>query len=338
METKNKNPSEVVVSIDPPEISKFSPSPNRPPKIPVGKKSFSRSVYSKPKSRFGEQPLHIDSNLYQENNPDNIYDRASPNNNTMHETKGVVSITPKTPLMMSPGGGSNRVDEDEEIYKKVRINKELKYKRVKIKVLVEWIVFLFILVCLVASLRVEKLKHVMVWGLEIWKWCVLVMVVICGMLMTKLLMHFVVLCIELNFLLKKKVLYFVHGLKKSVQVFIWWSLVLVTWVGLFDNRAVERSATGKRVLDYVTWTIVSLLIGAFLWLLKTLLLKILAASFHVNTFFDRVQESIFHQYAILTLSGPPVLDRIDMVARSNSTSQMSFRSGRKGKEGKKRSD
>ncbi|GJW66559.1 hypothetical protein Tco_0120983 [Tanacetum coccineum] len=46
----------------------FMPSPNRPPKIPIPdtltrRKTLNRSVYSKPKSRFGEQPM-IDHNMF----------------------------------------------------------------------------------------------------------------------------------------------------------------------------------------------------------------------------------------------------------------------------------
>ncbi|KAI3775239.1 hypothetical protein L1987_49808 [Smallanthus sonchifolius] len=237
--------------------------------------------------------------------------------------------------MASPGGtGAGGVDEDEEIYKKVTIRRNLKYKRVKLKVLFEWMVFLFLLSCVVASLTVNELKGYKIWSLELWKWLVLVTVIICGMLVTNKLMHFIVLLIELNFLLRKKVLYFVHGLKKSVQVCIWLTVVLVTWTLLFNSQDVERSKTATRVLDYLTWTIVSLLVGAVLWLLKTLLLKILATSFHVSNFFDRIQESIFLQYALLTLSGPPVMESLEMVGASTSTGQLSFQVKRKGKEAK----
>lgn len=45
-----------------------------------------------------------------------------------------------------------------------------------------------------------------------------------------------------------------------------------------------------------------------IWLLKTLLVKVLASSFHVNTFFDRIQESLFNQYVIETLSGQPLME------------------------------
>ncbi|KAK1414128.1 hypothetical protein QVD17_29869 [Tagetes erecta] len=340
-----------------PESAVFMPSPNRPPKIPIPetltrRKTLTRSIYSKPKSRFGEQPL-IDHNMFDDmpepvgqtsKSPAHIAsNRASPRmgGNTMvspngtpsKETARTISITPKTPLMASPGGAGG-VDEDEEIYKKVNIKKKLKLKKVKMKVLFEWVVFLLLLGGLVSSLTVDELKDYKIWSLKLWKWLVLIMVIICGMLVTNWLMHFIVLLIEFNFLLRKKVLYFVHGLKKSVQVCIWLILVLVTWTSLFNTQDVERSKTASRVLDYITWTIVSLLVGGIMWLLKTLLLKILATSFHVSNFFERIQESIFLQYVLFTLSGPPVMESLQMVGGCASKSQFSFQVKRKGKEAK----
>ncbi|XP_076936882.1 mechanosensitive ion channel protein 10-like [Bidens hawaiensis] len=371
--TENKK-NEVVVTIDRgvaetphrksvdlhPENPVFMPSPNRPPKIPnpetlTRRKTMSRSIYSKPKSRFGEQPV-IDHNMFDEMlepagqtsaspirpasnraSPRTTGNTAaSPNGTPLKETTRTISITPKTPLMASPGGagGAGEEDEDEEIYKKVSIKKKLKYKKVKIKVLFEWIVFFLLLGCLVSSLTIDKLKDYKIWSLKLWKWFVLLTVIICGMLVTNWLMHFIVLLIELNFLLRKKVLYFVHGLKKSVQVCIWLILVLVTWTSLFNTSDVERSKTASRVLDYITWTIVSLLVGAILWLLKTLLLKILATSFHVSNFFDRIQESIFLQYVLLTLSGPPLMESLQMVGTAASKSHLSLQVKRQGKETK----
>ncbi|KAF7830428.1 mechanosensitive ion channel protein 10 [Senna tora] len=255
----------------------------------------------------------------------------SPNkSNAVNRT---ASITPKTPLMASPGPAGEDEDEDEIIFKKVELSKG-KRKTATYKVLIEWVVSVCITGCLVVSLTVERLKNLMIWGLEFWKWCVLVMVIFCGLLVTKWFMHFVVFLIEMNFLLRRRVLYFVHGLKKSVQAFIWLGLVLFTWV-LLINRGVQRSELASKVLNGVTWTLVSLLIGAFLWLLKTLLLKILATNFHVKSFFDRIQESIFHQYVLQILSGPPLIEEAEKAGRSRSVGRFSFRST-KGKKGTKK--
>nr|XP_043625162.1 mechanosensitive ion channel protein 10-like [Erigeron canadensis] len=351
--TENKNSGEVVVTISGeekdlrnardipesphrlsvdsyPENALLMPSPDRPPKIPnpenlTRRKTLARSVYSKPKSRFGEQQTLIDHNMFDDMAENVVQTLNSPVRGPLN--RATPRMGGNSPTSSGPAGG---VDKDEEIYKKVKSQKTLKFKRVKMKVLLEWVIFLFLVGCLVASLTVKRLKNEMVWSLELWKWVVLITVIICGMLVTNWLMHFIVLLIELNFLLKKKVLYFVHGLKKSVQVCVWFTVVLITWASLFDRQTVKRSKTADKILNYITWTIVALLVGAIMWLLKTLLLKILAASFHVSNFFDRIQESIFLQYVMLTLSGPPVMVR----ASTRVSRLISFHVKRKGKETK----
>ncbi|KAK6162024.1 hypothetical protein DH2020_001865 [Rehmannia glutinosa] len=205
-----------------PEIVGFSPSPNKPPKIPKGenltrRKSLSRSVYSKPKSRFGEQSMPIDSKIFENRaliDDCTVSSRSSPSSKV--DNNRTVQISPKTSLISSPGGFGG-VDEDEKIYMRVSSRKKLKYRKVKAKVLIEWFLLLCVLGCLIISLTVDKLQHWKIWDLRIWRWCVLVLVTFSGLLITEWLMRFVVLLIELNYLLKKKVLYFVYGLKKCVQ-------------------------------------------------------------------------------------------------------------------------
>ncbi|PPS05392.1 hypothetical protein GOBAR_AA15272 [Gossypium barbadense] len=57
------------------------------------------------------------------------------------------------------------------------------------------------------------------------------------------------------------------------------------------------------VLVLLEWLSLILIIAV-----KTLLVKVLASSFHVSTFFDRIQDSLFNQYVIETLSGPPLIE------------------------------
>ncbi|KAF8115925.1 hypothetical protein N665_0025s0364 [Sinapis alba] len=315
-----------------PEISKLIGSPNKPPRAPnpsseglTQRKSFARSVYSKPKSRFVEPSCPVDTSNLEGEVKESLgavisVSGGSPNNKS---TRSVGSTAPLTPSKAA------EVDKDEEIYKKVKLSKEMR-SRVSTLTLIELAFFVAVSSALVASLTIDVLKTYTLWGLEVWKWCVLVMVTFSGMLVTNWFMHLVVFLIETNFLLRRKVLYFVHGLKKSVQVFIWLSLVLIAWVFLF-NHDVHRSPTATKILTAITRTLISLLTGAFLWLVKTLLLKILAANFNVVNFFDRIQESVFHQYVLQTLSGPPLMEEAERVGREPSTGHLSFTSvGKKG--------
>ncbi|EPS67181.1 hypothetical protein M569_07594 [Genlisea aurea] len=308
-----------------PEIKPTLHSSNKPPKIPepntlTRRKYLTRSVSLKAKSRFGEPSIPIDNAVLDEGAA-----QGSPRDSPSSKT---------TPLRAS----SKALDEEEEIYKKVRSRKKLRYRKVKAKVLIEWLFLLSFLGSLISSLTVHKLKVLRVWNLPLWKWFLLVFVTFSGMLVTKWFMDFVVLLIELNFLLRKKVLYFVYGLKRSVQVFIWLNYVLITWIVLFHKRgSVNDSTTASRILEFISWTIVSLLVGSFLWFVKTLSLKVLASTFHVNTFFDRIQEAIFHQYVLMTLSGPPVMESAQMLGKTSSvSSRISFRINKTDRDGKKK--
>ncbi|KAF4375766.1 hypothetical protein F8388_014488 [Cannabis sativa] len=285
--------------MDWPEISGFRPSPNKSPTTPS-------SPEIKPDNNGESFVINVE--------------QAPQETLTRRKTLKVVEEEHTSPSL----------DDFEEIYKKVEL-KKVKRKKLKTKVLVEWVLFVILVSCLVCSLTIKKLEKTIIWGLELWRWFVLIMVIFCGLLVTNWFMHVIVFFIEANFLLRKKVLYFVYGLKKSVQVFIWLCFVLLTWVFVFNHSGVSRSKTATKILEYITLTLATFLIGAFLWLLKTLGLKILASSFHVNTFFDRIQESIFHQYVFQTLSGPPLIEEAQRVRRSPSMGrQSSFTSTKKG--------
>lgn len=181
--------------------------------------------------------------------------------------------------------------------------KELRYSK---WTLLQLFSLILIVAALISTLTIPYFKHKQLYDLELWKWGVMILVLICGRLFSGWGIRILVILIERNFLLRKRVLYFVYGLRKAVQNCVWLALVLIAWQCIFDKK-VERMTDGK-VLPYVTKIWVCLLVGTLVWLLKTVLVKSLASSFHVSTFFDRIQESLFNQYVIETLSGPPVIE------------------------------
>ncbi|XP_050220239.1 mechanosensitive ion channel protein 10-like [Mercurialis annua] len=325
------------------------PSSSKPPRIPVPdeniltrRRTMARSMYSKPKSRFGEQPLLVDASVLEDDNLAHIEEhisrnssfrrslsRGSYNSKSSHNSFIRTNIAPQATVGLSERVSDEDDDDVEDVVKKVQSLKD-NNKKLGFKVVMQWIISICLLGFLIASLTVEKLEEYKIWGLEVWKWCVLVLVILSGMMVTTWFMNFIVLLIEMNFLLRKKVLYFVYGLKKSVRVFLWIGLVLIAWVLLFDSD-MKRSKKARNILHGITYTLSALLIGSFLWVIKTLLLKILACSFHVNTFFDRIQESIFHQYVLQTLSGPPLIEEAEKIGKSSTTGQLSFRSTKKSK-------
>ncbi|KAL3622863.1 hypothetical protein CASFOL_033278 [Castilleja foliolosa] len=300
----------------------------KPPLGPttMRQRTLTKSAYSKPKSRIVEPQYPTKSPAEQNTTQSKSPVLTSPNNraNTNATPKTSAPITPRTPLMASVGGDDDDDDEDEDVYKPetLKINKKKRGKKVKVMVIFEWIVFLSIMTLLILSKTVRKLHHTEYWSLALWKWCVLVLVIFCGRLFTEWFSNTLVFLIEKNFLLKKKVLYFLFGLKKSVRIVIWLALILLAWA-LLINRGVRRSDETSRILNYITRGIVSTLVGAVMWMAKTLFVKIVASSFHVRTYFDRIQESIFHQYILQALSGSPVVEN----KSSRLSGKLSFKKG-----------
>ncbi|KAK3213447.1 hypothetical protein Dsin_018153 [Dipteronia sinensis] len=328
-----------------PEILISTPTSNKPPKFPneqvlTRKKSLARSAFSKPKSRLVEPHNANDAKLVEEktqsSQPQSVIS-TSPSGAATTPKANLKSspISPKTPLIGSPKLEDEEDEDDEEVYQTANLKvSEKKFKKMKVLVIIEWIAFVLIMGLLISSLTVNKLQNCMIWGLELWKWCVLVSVFFCGRLFTGWFINVLVFSIERNYLLKKKVLYFVYGLRGSVRVFVWLALVLLAWA-LLINRGVKRSKETSKILNNITRALASFLIGSAIWLVKTFLVKLLATSFQCTRFFDRIQESIFHQYVLRTLSGPPLMEMAEQVGSSSTAGYLSFRDLEKEKKEKK---
>ncbi|KAK2974309.1 hypothetical protein RJ640_026870 [Escallonia rubra] len=200
--------------------------------------------------------------------------------------------------------GKNGDEDEEDPWFDDDVPEDFKKGNLNALTLVQWISLLVIVAALTCTLAIPIWKRRGIRGLALWKWEVLVLVLICGRLVSGWGIRLVVFFIERNFLLRKRVLYFVYGIRKAVQNCIWLGLVLIAWHYMFDKK-VEGN---NKFLRFVNKVMVCMLVTTLLWLVKTLMVKVLASSFHVSTFFDRIQESLFNQYVIETLSGPPLIE------------------------------
>ncbi|PSR99546.1 Mechanosensitive ion channel protein [Actinidia chinensis var. chinensis] len=199
-------------------------------------------------------------------------------------------------------GKVSEVDEDDPF---LEDDLPLEYKTMEFTTLsvLQLVSLILIIAAFACTLAFPRFRRKTLFELELWKWEVIVLVLISGRLVSGWAIQIGVFFIERNFLLRKRVLYFVYGVRNAVQNCVWLGLVLIAWQCLFDKK-LERLTNGK-VLHVVTKIWICLLVGTIIWLLKTLLVKVLASSFHVSTFFDRIQDSLFNQYVIERLSGPP---------------------------------
>ncbi|KAM1863306.1 hypothetical protein ACFX14_003670 [Malus domestica] len=213
---------------------------------------------------------------------------------------------PRSGLMRSGLLSRGGDDEDDDPFLEEDVPH--KYKRAKFNAwtLLQWVSLILIVGALVCTLTIPVLRQKSLWKLILWKWEVLILVLICGRLVSGWGIRIIVFFVERNFYLRKRILYFVYGIRKAVQNCLWLGLVLIAWHFMFDKK-VERE-TKSEVPAYVTKILLCLLIGVLLWLVKTLIVKVLASSFHVNSYFDRIQDALFNQYVIETLSGRPLIE------------------------------
>ncbi|KAK1603724.1 hypothetical protein QYE76_027397 [Lolium multiflorum] len=279
----------------PPQTS----STSRPPLTPASAALLRRrSSIAKPKSRFVEPPIPPAPSSSQPTSP-----AARP------------ATTQTTRPASTPLNPADADDDDDIFHKDVAPTQASKAKcRRRACLSLEIAVLVLFLALLVVSLVVRQLKGRFIWGLEIWKWCVMVIAVFSGHLVSHWLIAFIVFIIERNFLLRNKVLYFVFGLKRSVQACMWVGLVLTAWSVLFDHELGRTPKTAK-ILNYVSRFLASVFIASIIWLIQTFIMKSIASSFHRKAFFDRIQESLFHQYVLQTLSGPPSMDLPENIGR-----------------------
>ncbi|MCL7045164.1 hypothetical protein MKW94_021942 [Papaver nudicaule] len=223
-------------------------------------RTLRRLDFSKPKSRFAEvnYPHPTKSPMYREIEGADITNDSSSDDDDEDDIWHLEH------------------EEERDRYKKNN-------KRCGSRIITEWIFFIVITTGLICSLTVKSMKDQTKWGLETWKWALMIMVIFSGRLFSGWVIAIIVFFIEKNFMLREKVLYFVYGLSKSFQNCIWLALVLLSWSLM---------------------ALIAVLVGATIWLIKTVLVKVLASSFHVATFFDRMKESVFHHYILDSLSGP----------------------------------
>ncbi|KAL6209194.1 hypothetical protein ACLB2K_020137 [Fragaria x ananassa] len=205
--------------------------------------------------------------------------------------------------MLGRGGGE---DEEDDPFVEEDLPDEYKRANFNALTLVQWLSLVLIIGALACTLSIRVLREKNLWKLKMWKWEVLILVSICGRLVSGWMIRLMVFFVERNFILRKRVLYFVYGIRKAVQNCIWLGLVLMGWHFLLI-RKVEKE-TNTRILEYVSKVLLCLLIGGLIWLVKTLVVKVLASSFHVRSYFDRIQDALFNQYVIQTLSGRPWIE------------------------------
>ncbi|CAM6083188.1 unnamed protein product [Calypogeia fissa] len=169
----------------------------------------------------------------------------------------------------------------------------------------QWSFLAALIVVLVFAVKFRKLKMVVWRDIALWQWLALAIVVVSGRLIAGWCVMLLVALIERHYILKKRVLYFVYGLRHAVKNCIWLALVIGVWKLVFKHIQEEDKTNSTNIVTRVLWCLFT---TSALWMVKILAVKVAANSFHRAAYFDRVQDCLFHQYVLETLSSPRVDD------------------------------
>ncbi|RDX70227.1 Mechanosensitive ion channel protein 8, partial [Mucuna pruriens] len=253
--------------------------------------------------RKQDQENRNQSSYSEENVVRSISNNSTPRyswRSSISRTKSRLIDLPEESCANSVSGREKVAENDFDVDNVEDMPESYKTTRFSAFSLLQWLCLASIVVALVSNLWISCLQKLKLCGLPLWEWETMILVLICGRLLSGWVIKVIVFFVERNFILRKRVLYFVYGLKNSVKNCVWLGLVLVVWHFILVN-AVEKKVN-DRILSYVTKVLVCPFVGTLIWLLKTILVKVLALHFHVKTFFERIREALFSQYVIETLS------------------------------------
>ncbi|CAK9234993.1 unnamed protein product [Sphagnum jensenii] len=162
----------------------------------------------------------------------------------------------------------------------------------------QWAALIATCILLIISAHLKQLQDIVWDEIEFWQWLSLGLMAVAGRLISGWCVKLLVILIEYNFLMKKRVLYFIFGLRRAMKNWLWQGLIIATW------KAVFRNSTDQKTIPTVTRVLWCTFTASGLWVTKVLMVKILANTFHRSAYFDRIQDSLFHQYVLETISKP----------------------------------
>ncbi|GMH17603.1 hypothetical protein Nepgr_019444 [Nepenthes gracilis] len=192
------------------------------------------------------------------------------------------------------------------IYQKVQEFQETAVRLAKLVSVIRGRVLICILVWFVVNISVPSLRRKTVFGSQLWKWTLLAVIVTCGYSAISIASHVFLYSVTKTYNGKNDFVYYLRGLRRSISFTLYLVSVLSTWLFYFRSRDGLRGTKthiSNDVFDFMSWTLVSLLISALLWLLKTVLLLKWEAHAVYKRFRDRILRAGFQLYFLALISG-----------------------------------
>ncbi|GMH17601.1 hypothetical protein Nepgr_019442 [Nepenthes gracilis] len=211
-------------------------------------------------------------------------------------------------LSVRETGSPNHRDKRKRkgIYDKVQESRETADWLAKLLSVIHIPVLICVLVWIVVNISASSLRRKTVFGSQLWKWTLFAVIVTCGYSAISIVSHMFSYFVTKMYNGKNDFVYYLRGLRRSISFTIYSVTVPSTWLFYFRSRHGLRGTKthiSNDVFDFMTWTLVSLLISALLWLLKTVLLLKWEAHAIYERFRDRILKAGSQLYFLALISG-----------------------------------
>ncbi|GAB4842488.1 hypothetical protein Ancab_012462 [Ancistrocladus abbreviatus] len=199
-------------------------------------------------------------------------------------------------------------DESEEgqgdIFQQMKDFKGAAYHMARAVSIVHTRIMICLLTWLIINLSVKSLRRKIILGSHLWQWTVLVVLLLCGCPVITMVTRSIVHYLRKAYKRQKNTFYYIKGLRGSIDLIIYSTLLLLAWDFYFRSSHGLRETRGNKVVfRFVTWTVVSFLIFTLLWLLKKIVLLGWTAQAVYYRFSKRILRAGFQLYFIAQISG-----------------------------------
>ncbi|KAL8529790.1 hypothetical protein ACS0TY_007013 [Phlomoides rotata] len=294
------------VSYPPPPAGVSSPPPPAGVSSPPAQSSTPTAVFRRRSSSFPPaQSLAVSAAVTRSSSfPPPTAAATTTTSVTRDVRVSVQEIIPEADEVANSGHLSQRGRSREECPRSKKVERDdedlpKEYNSVNLSVLsvIQFFFFLVTIIALLCCFMLEVLKKRKVFGLEPWRWVSGVSVFVCGRLVVGWGIRMGLFLMSRIVVLRKSYSYFAYAVRNGMQNCGWLGIILIVWETIF-RRKISRDTNARYFLSYMSRIWICFIIGGVIWVGNKFIVMILASSFHVSVYFDRIKKSLFAQHVI----------------------------------------
>lgn len=149
---------------------------------------------------------------------------------------------------------------------------------------------------------ISGLRHKTLWSFPIWEWALTCGVTVGSRRIACCLVRIFGVVIRWIFRSKQWTVYVLRGLQHAAWVWMTKVFIIMPWFILITKKATKEQ---NMVLLVLLQVLTAILVISTLWFTNAIITMCCSAWFHLTTYQERIEESLFYWYVVEALSGHP---------------------------------